>query len=146
MQRLSLSVALTVTVAILVSCTAPQEADESGTRSVSTYDELVAALRDMGSAVESLNPISQPFFVPEGRVIRVDGSEVQVFEYPSEDDALSAAGTISSDGGSIGTSMVSWIEAPHFFRSGSLIVLYVGEKDPVVEALQVVLGLQIAGR
>ena len=146
MQRLSLSVALIVTAAILASCTAPQDADESGTRSVSTYDELVAALRDMGSAVESLNPISQPFFVPEGRVISVDGSEVQVFEYPSEDDALSAAGTISSDGGSIGTSMVSWIETPHFFRSGSLIVLYVGEEDSVVEALQVVLGLQIAGR
>ena len=146
MQRLSLSVTLIVTAAILVSCTAPQDANESGTRSVSTYDELVAALRDSGSAVESLNPISQPFFVPEGRVISVDGSEVQVFEYPSEDDALSAAETISSDGGSIGTSMVSWIDAPHFFRSESLIVLYVGEEDSVVDALQVVLGPQIAGR
>jgi hypothetical protein len=41
--------------------------------------------------------------------------------------------------------MVSWIEAPHFFRSDSLIVLYVGEEDAVVEALKVVLGPQIAG-
>jgi len=78
-------------------------------------------------------------------VISVDGSEVQVFEYPSEEEALLAAGTISSDGGSIGTTMVSWIEAPHFFRSGSLIVLYVGEEDLVVETLKVVLGPQIAG-
>ena len=145
MQRLAFSVSLLATAAILISCAGSQDAGESDSRSVSTYDELVAALRDNGSAVESLDPISQPFFVPEGRVISVDGSEVQVFEYPNEEDALLAAGTISSDGGSIGTTMVSWIEAPHFFRSGSLIVLYVGEEDVVVDALKAVLGPQIAG-
>ncbi len=78
-------------------------------------------------------------------MISVDGSEVQVFEYPNEEDALLAAGTIASDGSSFGTTMVSWIEAPHFFRSGSLIVLYVGEEDAIVEALNAVLGPQIAG-
>ena len=145
MQRLALSGSLLATAAILISCAGPQDAGESDSRSASTYDEFVAALRDNGSAVESLDPISQPFFEPEGRVISVDGSEVQVFEYPNEEDALLAAGTISSDGGSIGTTMVSWIEAPHFFRSGSLIVLYVGEEDVVVEALKAVLGPQIAG-
>ena len=146
MQRLALSVSLLASAAILVSCAASQDDGESETASVVTYDELVAALRDNGSAVESLDPISQPFFVPEGRVISVDGSEVQVFEYPNEEDSRLAAGTISSDGGSIGTSMVSWVEAPHFFRTGKLIVLYVGEADAIIEALQVVLGPQIAGR
>ncbi len=145
-QRLAPALALLATAAILVSCAAPQDADEVETRSVSTYVGLVAALRNNGSAVESLDPISQPFFVPEGQVISVDGYEVQVFEYTDEEDASSAAGNISSDGGSIGTTMVSWIEAPHFFRSGSLIVLYVGEEDSVIETLQVVLGPQIAGR
>ena len=145
-RRLALALTLLVTAAILVSCAAPQDADEVETRSVSTYDELVAALLDNGFAVESLHPISQPFFVPDGQVISVDGYEVQVFEYTNEEDASSAAGTISSDGGSIGTTMVSWVEAPHFFRSGSLIVLYVGGEDSVIESLQIVLGLQIAGR
>ena len=146
MQRFALSVTLLASAAILVSCAASQDDGESETASVVTYDELVAALRDNGSAVESLDPISQPFFVPEGRVISVDGSEVQVFEYPNEEDSRLAAGTISSDGGSIGTSMVSWVEAPHFFRTGKLIVLYVGEADAIIEALQVVLWPQIAGR
>ncbi len=145
-QRLALALLLLATAAIVVSCAAPQDADEVETRSVSTYNELVAALRDNGSAVDSLDPISQPFFGPEGQVISVDGYEVQVFEYSNEEDAASAAGTISSDGGSIGTTMVSWIEAPHFFRSGSLIALYVGEEASVIETLQVVLGPQIAGR
>lgn len=143
-HRLALSVTLLTTAAILVACATSQDAGETG--SVGTYDELVAALRDNGSAVESLEPISQPFFEPEGRVIRVDGSEVQVFEYPNEEDAQLAAGTISSDGSSVGTTMISWVEAPHFFKSGSLIALYVGEEDAVVKALEAVLGPQLAGR
>ncbi len=145
-QRLALVAALLASAAILISCAPSQDAGETDTSSVSTYDELVAALRSNGSAVQSLDPISQPFFEPEGQVISVDGYEVQVFEYSNEEDALSAAETIASDGSSIGTTMVSWIEAPHFFRSGSLIVLYVGEEDAIVEALQGVLGPQIAGR
>ncbi len=145
MQRLVLSTSLLATAAILISCAGSRDAGESETGSVGTFDELVTALRDNGSAVDSLGPISQPLFEPDGIVISVDGSEVQVFEYPNGEDALLAAGTISSDGGSIGTTMVSWIEAPHFFRSGSLIVLYVGEEDAIVEALNAVLGPQIAG-
>lgn len=145
-QRLAFVAALLASAAILMSCTPSNDASETDTSSVSAYDELVAALRSNGSEVESLDPISQPFFEPEGQVIGVDGYEVQVFEYSSEEEALSAAETIASDGGSIGNTMVSWIEAPHFFRSGSLIVLYVGEKDAIVEALQGVLGSQIAGR
>ena len=145
-KRSALLVALLASAAITISCAPSQDAGETETSSVSTYDELVDALLDNGAAVESLKPISQPFFEPEGQVIIVDGYEVQVFEYTNEDDAISAAGTISADGSSIGTTMVSWIEAPHFFRSGSLIVLYVGEEDAILEELQGVLGSQIAGR
>jgi len=148
MQTRSLvrAVSLIAVAAISISCAGPRDSGESEASSVGTYEELVAALRDNGSAVESLDPISQPFFLPEGQVISVDGHQVQVFEYSSEEDASSAAETISSDGGSIGTTMVSWVEAPHFFRSGSLNVLYVGEDDAAVEDLQAVLGPQIAGR
>ncbi len=145
-QRLAIVLTILATTAISISCAASQNADEGESSSASTYDELVAALRDNGAAVNSLDPITQPFFEPEGQVISVDGTQVQVFEYASEEEASSAAATISSDGGSIGTTMVSWIEAPHFFRSGRLIVLYVGDKDAIVETLNVVLGPQIAGR
>jgi len=148
MQTRSLirAVSLIAVAAASISCGGPRDAGELETGSVGTYEELVAALRDNGSAVDSLDPISQPFFLPEGQVISVDGHQVQVFQYSNEEDASYVAETISSDGGSIGTTMVSWVEAPHFFRSGSLIVLYVGEDDAVVDDLQAVLGPQIAGR
>jgi len=144
-QRLARAVTLLATAAVLISCAASRDAGEFETGSVNTYDELVVALRDNGSAVEFLDSVSQPFFVPEGQVISVDGSEVQVFEFSDEEDALSVAETISADGSSIGTSTVLWVENPHFYKSGKLIVLYVGEEDNLVDVLAAVLGPQFAG-
>ena len=42
--------------------------------------------------------------------------------------------------------MVTWVAAPHFFKSETAIVLYVGESSKVIEALTSVLGPQFAGR
>ena len=143
-QRLAIRAALLAMGIIATSC-APTAGVTVG-EPIDSYDGLVAALRENGSTVDSVGPISQPFFVPEGQVIRVDGHEVQVFEFTIEQDAQSAAETISPDGSSVGTSMILWVEAPHFYKSGKLIILYVGEEDAVVDVLEVVLGAQIAGR
>ncbi len=145
-QRFVLILMLMAGAALSMSWAASEDAGEAEPKLVATYDELVAALRDNGSDVESSEPISQPFFEPQGQVIKVDGYDVQIFQYTNEEDASLVAETIGSDGSSIGTTMISWVEAPHFFKSGNLIVLYVGEVDDVVQALQAVLGSQIAGR
>lgn len=129
-----------------VSCGAPANPANGESNIAGTYDDLVAELRARGFDVSILDPLVQPFFTPEGRVLDLDGNQVQVFEYPNEEDALAEAESISPDGSSIGTSMVMWVEAPHFFRSGSLIVLYVGEDANVLEVLELILGSQVAGR
>jgi len=56
------------------------------------------------------------------------------------------AAQVASDGGSIGTSMVTWVEPPHFFKSGRVLVLYVGEDKAVIDLLKGPLGEQFAGR
>jgi len=145
-HKLALALLLLALVATSISCAASQSTDEVETSPVRTLDELITALHNNGATVESLDTISQPFFAPEGQVISVNGFQVQVFEYPNEEDTSSAAGTISSDGSSVGTTMVSWVEPPHFFKSGNLIVLYVGEESSILEALHEILGPQIAGR
>ncbi len=145
-QRLAVRVVLVVTAIIATSCAAKLDAGETTSMPVVSYDGLLVALRETGSTVDPVSPISQPFFVPEGQVISVDGHEVQVFEFSNEEDALSAAESISPDGSSVGTTMISWVESPHFYKSGKLIVLYVGEEDAAVDALEVVLGPQFAGR
>jgi hypothetical protein len=41
--------------------------------------------------------------------------------------------------------MVSWMDTPHFYKTGKIIVLYVGSDTTVLELLEGVLGPQFAG-
>jgi hypothetical protein len=51
---------------------------------------------------------------------------------------------VSPDGSSVGTSMVTWIGTPHFYREGKLIVIYVGGSEGVLSVLEAVMGSQFA--
>ena len=108
---------------------------------VRDYVSLVDALRAAGATVEPGDSLSQPFFTVEGQIISVNGADVQVFE-PA---AAAAAETVSETGDSIGTSMVSWIDTPHIYHKGELIVIYVGSDQTMLNLLQSVLSEQIAG-
>src|SRR3989344_172543 len=79
------------------------------------------------------------------KVISVGGADVQVFEFASESDAKTASLTVSKDGTEIGTSIIRWIDTPHFYTNGKLIVLYVGQNPEIVNLLESFLGKQFAG-
>jgi hypothetical protein len=119
---------------------------DSPDEQINSYDQLLTALQSNEQTVEVAGYVSQPFFAPEGQLIKLDGEDIQIFEFASQGEADSAAESISPDGSSIGTSMVSWISSPHFYQAGKLIVLYVGEDQNVISSLEGLLGLQIAGR
>ena len=70
----------------------------------------------------------------------------QVYEYADEAAAQSDAALVDASGSTIGTSQPFWVDVPHFFRSGKLIVLYVGSDESVLLALEALLGPQFAGR
>ena len=107
---------------------------------------LIAALEAAGATVEMGEQISQAFFSPEGSIIKVNGADVQVFEYESVEAMESEASQVAPDGGSIGTSMVHWVDTPHFYKAGRIIVLYVGSNEEILGLLEQVLGPQFAGR
>jgi hypothetical protein len=107
---------------------------------------LVDALRAGGAEVELGDPVEQSFFAVTGQILKVNGRDVQVFEYESAEAMEADAAQVAPDGGSIGTNMVMWVEAPHFFKSGRLLVLYVGEDQGVIDLLAGALGEQFAGR
>src|SRR5687767_7416303 len=107
---------------------------------------FIAALEALGATVETGEPISQAFFTPEGSVIKVNGADVQVFEYESAEAMENEASQVAPDGGSIGTTMVTWVDPPHFYKAGRIIVLYVGSDEVVLELLEKILGPQFAGR
>jgi hypothetical protein len=142
MRKLTL-IFLLIGAVLLAACGGEETVSHGET--VTDYISLVDALRAEGATVEPAGAVSQPFFSVEGQLIRVDGQDVQVFEYQDEETAQSQAELVSPDGTSVGTSMMTWVEPPHFYQKGSLIVLYVGSSEEVRSALEAVLGPQFAG-
>jgi len=107
---------------------------------------LMAALQASGATVEVGDPVTQVFFTPEGSIIKVNGADVQVFEYESAEAMENEASQVAPDGGSIGTSMVTWMDTPHFYKAGRIIGLYVGSDASVLSLLENAIGPQFAGR
>jgi hypothetical protein len=80
-----------------------------------------------------------------GQTYIVDDAELQVYQFDDEDAAETAAETISADGGMINDVSVRWAGAPHFYRLGDTIVLYVGDDAATLERLGGSLGTPFAG-
>ena len=111
------------------------------------YGSLIDALRAAGLNIEPAGEVEQPFASVVGYVVKVNGDDMQIFEYPDETQADSDAKLISPDGGIIGnTTIIDWISTPHFYKQGRLMVLYVGENVELINTLEAVLGPQFAGR
>ncbi len=104
-------------------------------------DELRAA----GLRVEDLGPIEQTFFTVPARVYRVEGDDLQVYAYSSEEAAAADAAKVRPNG-AIGTSMPLWIAPPHFFRRGSTLVIYLGTNARLLAELERLMGKQFAGQ
>jgi hypothetical protein len=113
---------------------------------VRDYVSLMDNLRTQGATVNPTGDISQPFFAVDGKTIDVNRENVQVFEYQDENAAEADAAQVAPDGGSIGTTMATWMGTPHFYKKGKLIVLYVGDNKQVMSLLTSALGTQFAGR
>jgi hypothetical protein len=95
--------------------------------------------------VEVMRSSAHPYFrVPAARYL-LNGESLYAFEYASANEAVADAGRIALDGYSVGMTQISWISEPHFYRSGAVIVLYVGKQADTLALLQRVLGQQIAG-
>ena len=107
---------------------------------------IVDALRSAGLEVEDAGPIEQSFFTVPAHVYVVEGGDLQVYRYPSEAAAKADAEKVDPKGSPIGTSMVSWIAPPHFFRRGDTIVNYLGSNERVLEILRREMGPQFAGQ
>lgn len=116
------------------------------TNFVKDYKGLIKKLRAKGLMVKQGGKVSQPFFSVSGCTLVVNGEQVQVFEYGKKEAADKESGNVSATGSSVGTTMVTWVAPPHFYKNGRLIVLYIGKNSDVIKALENALGPQFAGK
>jgi hypothetical protein len=114
--------------------------------SINSFDNLVNRLKSEGFKVEPSGEIFQDFFSVKGKIIKVNDEDIQVFEYDSKSKADEEIKLVSPDGSSIGTFMVSWISTPHFYRTNTMIILYIGDNDKITSFLNDVINPQFAGR
>jgi hypothetical protein len=115
------------------------------------YSTLIDSLRATGADVVEKGPISQRFFSVQGQSVEVNGALMQVFEYPTNEAAETDSKAVRPDGYAFTSGgrimmFVEWIAPPHFFLSGSMIVIYVGQDESVLNLLKDKLGPQFAGR
>jgi hypothetical protein len=126
----------------------PEAATPADSPSLPAVDlaSLKEALSVAGGTVESGETIEQAFFTVEGQIIKVNGADVQVFEYETAEATEADAAQVADDGGSVGTSMISWMATPHFYKAGRILVIYVGDDQAILDLLEGILSPQFAGR
>lgn len=120
---------------LLVSCASQPPA--GGTSSAASE------LRAAGLTVTDGGPVEQPFLSVKGRVYAVDGGDLQLYSYATEAEALADTSGISPDAEIEGVK-VSWMAAPHFYRRGNTVAIYVGSDVRALAVLQRVLGSPFA--
>ncbi|MGH9462303.1 MAG: hypothetical protein ACRD1X_13870 [Vicinamibacteria bacterium] len=79
------------------------------------------------------------------RHFTVFGEDVLVLEFVGPNTAAAFASTISPDGTTVNGREVDWPATPHFFLSGQVIAIYLGNDLSTISALQEIMGPQFAG-
>lgn len=108
---------------------------------------VVAALRQAGAVVEPCGEVSVPYLSGEGLRLRVNGADVQTFEYGSLITRQAESDLIAPNGRAIGSHLLVWEGEPHFWAWGRVIALYVGDDENVRSLLGQVMGepLEVRG-
>jgi hypothetical protein len=107
---------------------------------VRDYASFVDALRAQGAVVQPADQVHQPFIAVPGRLLEVNGEDVQVFEFADAAAASAAAAQLPPR-----TVSISWIAPPHFYLKERIIVIYVGNNASVLALLSSLLGPPFAG-
>lgn len=113
------------------------------------YSALLSAIKAEGASVTEGDKVTQPFFSVQGRVVTVNGTDIQVYEYDTPASMEAESEGVSADGWTITTgnrsASVEWIASPHFYRAGRIMVIYIGDDRQTTHLLENVMGKQFAG-
>lgn len=79
------------------------------------------------------------------RRVEVKGNPVRIYEYRNSQEMELDAEKISKDGCTIGYGIYEWKAAPHFYKSGNIIVHYLGDDNKIMGTMEKFMGSQFAG-
>jgi hypothetical protein len=122
----------------------PGDLPPTGPQDIESYADVVAGLEAAGGNVEPAGTLEQPFFEVDASLITLNGQTVQIFEFADEATRQEASNRIAQDASTIGEVIPTWVDQPHFWATGRVIVLYVGTDEAVLALLNNVLGIPAA--
>ncbi len=109
-----------------------------------SYNKLIGELKSSGYKIDEIelteNETKYTFFSVYPQFVDINGQRISVYEFPDKNTAVSQAETISKDGFTIGNTKIDWIDKPHFYKQGRLIVGYAGSDNEILNNLKKVLG------
>jgi hypothetical protein len=125
----------------------PPNSPSPSLKAVTDYSSFMDGLETAGFSVR---PGGRAGFPSEllgvlGNEILIDGLPVLAFEFPNEKSLVEMRSTIRPRGDTIGTAIINWSDPPRFYGAGRLLVLYFGDKQRTLDALDGFLGQQFAG-
>ncbi len=142
-RHLTLIIAILMLVAYCTSCAADNEG-------VSDYASLIDKLREAGALIEPRGEVAPHLLSGQRREVSVNDSVVTVWEFDDDATADAEATNVSATGSAVSTAttftLLTLTASPHWYKAGSLIVLYVGESEAVTDVLERVLGTPFAPR
>lgn len=108
-------------------------------------EAFLSQLLQNNVSAEAVGEVDQPYFKVTGQLLKIDSENIQVFDFRNQSEVDEAVASVSADGRSIGTSTIEWVGTPHFYKRGTLIVIYVGDNYELTLLLESILGPQFAG-
>ncbi len=108
-------------------------------------DMFMRLIKDGHYQIKELDPDTMPLFSVSGLPLEVNGETVIVYEFKTNAEAEYRTNNIEGDGYHVGKAWVSWMDTPHFYQRGRLIVLYVGNTGPILNDLKNIMGTQVNG-
>lgn len=83
------------------------------------------------------------FFSVYPTYYEADGNRLAIYEYKNVKKAKNDSEIISKDGFTIGNAIVEWVDHPHFYHKGNIIVSYIGSDAELQNDLSEILGKSI---
>lgn len=108
------------------------------------YVSLLNHLQSEGLEVRTMGISRQPFFSVRSMNLTLNGELIYVFDYHNVTAARNDMALVSPDARVINNTRMHWTGTPHFFNSEEIIVLYIGEDQKIITALESGMGAQFA--
>ena len=117
--------------------------------SESAYNDFITKLDEKDFEVVGKD-VEEDILKGERKWLTIDDSEnLSVYLYERNEKMEEDASYIDEDGCSYNNGKtaynISWISWPHFFKADNMIVLYVGENEVILNAIEEIIGVQFAG-